>query len=547
MISWFPETRSRAILLTLAALIFSLPYERIVFSTGPFSFSDIELFCALFFVAFGFFGRFEKQLLFLKLSVAAFCFIVALFLSALIQTAYRDNALKFSLRMLAGIVLAWLVASLVRRESHWRLVLLTLFSGSGGLAAILGLIEWGIPRQLDRWYWIWGTQPHWIGGLKRLTGTFEYPNIAASFFLFALAASISLGLSGRKFHRAVAFLVLVALVLTYSRGALIAALASLVAVAALNRHSRSARREMIVWVAVLAALSVSVLWITPRLVHRVTSEGDSAWLKAGYQILSLPKSLAPDRTYFVPLRLTNEGTTAWEQTLPFRLSYHWYDGATLQMVVRDGLRTPLPVTVSPGQSTIVNVAVKTPGRPGDFLLAFDMVLERFAWFSERGAAPALIRCQIGSAEAASIPFKPGVKISDIVDRGFTVTSRLDLWRAAWKLFERNKWVGVGPDNFRFQYEKALGRPTHFTTIFANNLFLEVLADAGLIGFGALAIFFYLLLRKLLDAGPGEQIALLAFLVHGLVDYFLEFSPIYISFWIFIGIVAAIPEKDAHRH
>ncbi len=545
MLSQFPEARSKAILLTLAALILSLPYERIVFSAGPFSFSTIELCCGLLFAAFCAFGRFERQVLFRRLLAAAFCFILALFLSALLQKAYRANALKFSLRMLAGFVLAWVIASLVLCDKRWRGIVLSLFSITGGLAAVLGLVEWGLPRRMDQWYWSLGTQPHWIGGLKRLTGTFEYPNIAASFFLFALAASIAIGLSGKKFYRGISLLILFALILTYSRGAMVAATLSLVVAAILDSRGRRVRQEMMVWVAMLVSLSALALWITPRLVHRVRSEGDTAWLSASYEILSRPNSLEADRIYFFSLRVKNEGAAAWDETLPVRLSYHWYDAKTLQMIVRDGMRTPLPGTISPGQSVVVDAAVKTPARQGDFILAFDMVQEQFAWFSERGAAPALIRYQVGSAEGAP-PTVLENKIKGIVDRGFTVTGRLDLWRAAWRLFLENKWIGVGPDNYRFEYERVLDRPTHFTTIFANNLFLEILADAGVIGFAALAGFLYLLLRKLPNAGMAARVALVAFLVHGMVDYFLEFSPIYISFWIFVGLVASTAEKDARR-
>ncbi|HEY2931591.1 MAG TPA: O-antigen ligase family protein [Acidobacteriota bacterium] len=534
-------SQSKLVLSALAVLILSLPFERILFHAGPFSVSSIELCAFLFLASVWIANCFDRQILRERVWASAVCFILALFLSAFLQKTYRVNALKFSLRMLAGIFLAWSIASLVRRDGRWRENLLALFAVTGGLAALLGLLEWRLSPDATAWSWLFRGPPHWIGGLKRLTGTFEYPNTAASFFLFSLAASISLGLSGKKFFRIVSFILVLALVLTCSRGALIAGATSLLLVA-FSRRDTEKRREMIAWACLLGAMYGLALWFMPRLTHRLTSENDTRWLGARYEVLSFPPSLAPDRIYRIPMRLQNEGTAAWDDSLPFRLSYHWYDAGTLQVVVRDGLRTRFQSTIPPGGSVTVNALVKTPARSGDFILAFDMVQERFAWFSERGVAPDLIRCKIGPATESPPVRDLGETLSGVMDRSFTVTTRFDLWQAAWRLFLQHKWIGVGPDNYRFHYERALGRPTRFTAMYANNLFLEILADTGLLGFGALAVFLYLLLRRLRDSELSAQIALYAFFVHGMVDYFLEFSAIYIPFWIYIGMMAG---RDVH--
>jgi O-antigen ligase len=81
---------------------------------------------------------------------------------------------------------------------------------------------------------------------------------------------------------------------------------------------------------------------------------------------------------------------------------------------------------------------------------------------------------------------------------------------------------------------------------ANNLYLEVLADLGVIGFAA---FLWLILAPLAGAvralrGGGAYWALgvglgvVAFLVHGLLDSFLAFTPTALLFWIFLGCLGA---------
>ena len=64
------------------------------------------------------------------------------------------------------------------------------------------------------------------------------------------------------------------------------------------------------------------------------------------------------------------------------LSYHWFDrkGA---VVVFDGLRTPLPHDVQPGESVQLRATIQPPDRAGQFTLEVTLVQESVAWFPER--------------------------------------------------------------------------------------------------------------------------------------------------------------------
>ena len=83
----------------------------------------------------------------------------------------------------------------------------------------------------------------------------------------------------------------------------------------------------------------------------------------------------------VRLELSNQGTVPWSDQV--KLAYHWLDDRD-NPIVWDGIRTPAP-PLAPGESSIVEAAVRGPMPPGRYRLAFDMVAEHRAWFSELGS------------------------------------------------------------------------------------------------------------------------------------------------------------------
>src|SRR5258708_18638888 len=111
-------------------------------------------------------------------------------------------------------------------------------------------------------------------------------------------------------------------------------------------------------------------------------------------------------------------------------------------------------------------------------------------------------------------------------------------------------LGVGPDNFRWLYGKYLGLDRWDSDIHSNNLYLEWLADTGIIGLAAFLWLSATILRMTWQGLLHEanstlrlwQLALLASLsiwyVHGLVDYFFEFTAPSIAFWLIVGLAAS---------
>jgi hypothetical protein len=81
------------------------------------------------------------------------------------------------------------------------------------------------------------------------------------------------------------------------------------------------------------------------------------------------------------VELTNGGTIAWRSGI--FLAYHWLDDRD-NPIVWDGIRTAPPF-LAPGDSALVEARVRAPIPPGPYRLAFDMVAEHRAWFSELGS------------------------------------------------------------------------------------------------------------------------------------------------------------------
>lgn len=101
-----------------------------------------------------------------------------------------------------------------------------------------------------------------------------------------------------------------------------------------------------------------------------------------------PPEVAPQAgTLFTArLELENTGTIAWEHGV--FVSSHWLDDRG-NPIVWDGVRNA-PPPLAPGERATVDVRARAPIPPGPYRLAFDLVAELRAWFSELGS-PMLAR------------------------------------------------------------------------------------------------------------------------------------------------------------
>jgi len=346
-----------------------------------------------------------------------------------------------------------------------------------------------------------------------------------------------------------------AIVLTFTRTGLVAMVLSMAIVGVARGRRRGWDGVARAGVAVLAIVVLEVMasHSMETLMLRFSSEGQSLWFRAR---IDAPPTVSLDtRTPIeVPLTLTNTGRATWDSDAaePVQLSYHWVALDTDDVVAWEGLRTPFPQPVKPGDTVSVMAALGGPGRPGRFRLMWDLEQERRLWFStETDAEVAFSVGDVSGPTTGTGSMKGPRRIPRMAVR----PGRLVLWTAAWRMFAERPLVGVGLDNYRLLYGRYSPLPFADPRVHSNNMYIEVLAGCGLLGLTALcllgthAVGAALIALRTSALGSGIAAAGAAIALHGLVDSFLSFTGTYVLFAVTVGLASACmvdTERDAHR-
>jgi hypothetical protein len=586
----------RAALLVLAAL---LPFEKLepLARIGPLQLSSVELFLYLALAAWGLAlvagwwagerdlqGRIERAPVAHR-AVAAFGLV--LLLSAALAPAARGTALKFALRSVGGMFLYAAAADLLRAPGATVRMAKALVGGAL-VAALLAVAETRSAR-VEVLLHAFHLKTFEALGRPRASGPFQYPNIAAMYLEAVAPIAGALGAAAfatRRSRRSfvglagvmlVVFLLLDGVLATASRAGLVGGLTAVAALALFygrRPETRTLAPALLATVLVLAALASS-----SALGARFRFWRDGDWYRAvvtpaGGRQGRLPPVLAPGSTATESLEIENQGALPWLRVPPYpvALSYHWLDADTGAVVVRDGLRTLLPRDLLRGGSVQLRAAARAPARPGRYIIWWDLVHEHTTWFSERGnpglrepvvvdggggglgsIAPPVGVDGGGGLGATSPPPSPRLAERQEVSEPI---SRVALWRAAVAAWRAHPLLGLGPDNFRHLSPQFLGRERTDERMHANSLYFETLADLGLVGVLALAALVAALVgsARRAIAAPASRVvalgvaaALATYLLHGLLDYFLEFTPTYALFWLLAGMMVAMdtrPESAA---
>jgi len=118
---------------------------------------------------------------------------------------------------------------------------------------------------------------------------------------------------------------------------------------------------------------------------------------------------------------------------------------------------------------------------------------------------------------------------------YTEVTRLGIWAGAGLVFAGNPVIGVGYGNFKTALTSAIAVPDGYM-LDAHNLYLELLAETGIIGFAAFAILIIASVRcarRMFCASDEAMISIAGFaviaaitgvLVHGMVEYVFHNSP-----------------------
>ncbi len=498
------------------------------------------------------------------LTVPAFLLVGSMLLSAVMAPAYRWEALHFTARFLVGFLVYLLVVNSV--TSQRQIMGLLIAAGlAGSVVAVLGVLEYYQVPAVVRWLKPFGGGQILVGGRLRVSSTLQYPTITSMYLemMFGLTLGWLLWAvaEGRRWMAVAVFIALglmaETIILTLSRSGLIV-MAGMLAVAG---GLWSLRRGLDRAVGVIAALAVviagllgyrllsdSLLWL------RLTTENDESWYIAQYQVPSRLE-LQTGQVRHVAIRLTNRGRATWQPDgpAPFRLSYHWLSQDGGKMLIFEGLRTDFPRPVRPGESIRLRARVQAPPQPGHYRLAWDVVQEGRLWFSTKRSPSAYSLVLVQGAPAIQVQPTPMP-----VPRPNLTVDRRTLWRLAGQMLVQRPLTGVGPDNFRLLYGKYAGLKSWNRGLHTNNMYIEFFVDLGLIGGG---LFLWLLWRVLttlrvtwrrtdLTSLPlflGIVAATAAFLLHGFVDYFFEFTPTYLIIWMTLGLATALEIRSKHAH
>ena len=480
-------------------------------------------------------------------------FILILFLSSLLTAEFRAVALKASLRTASGVLLALALPQIIRSRQELRWIAIGLVGG-GLLAALLGLLEFvpGLPLE---WLNLLRVSPTMAGPFLRLTGPFDFANQAAMyieatvpFLLVLFWMAYTNGRSPLAVGLAIATVIyLEAGFLTFSRASFATIFVVTLALALLLKKGTTAiqKQQAYLWAGtaglVLILIPINLLF-SPTFQLRLSSEGDNEWYQARVEV---PPELqvSINETIHVPVTLINEGSLTWENTgsNPVVLSVIWVQPQT-NLEWANRLRWPLPRPLSPGEQLSMEIPVQTPPQEGVYRLKWDLIQESITWFGAKSEAPASSRVTVGDVTTA-VP-KRSLQLVEPVSINSPVPGRLALWQVAWQLLTRHPFWGIGLDNFRLVYGRELDQTGWNETIHSNSWYVETLVSVGLSGslpfFGWL-IFMALDIWRTLRESPvsiwqtAVAAGILAFFVHGLLDYFLLFNTTALLFWILIGL------------
>jgi hypothetical protein len=138
---------------------------------------------------------------------------------------------------------------------------------------------------------------------------------------------------------------------------------------------------------------LTVIWVLVPVLSVVSGCGDGSpklplgGLKVEFGKHNIPSEMIAGETILADVTIKNASTKTWpskpnqEGKNAVNLSYHWLDRKR-QMIVFDGLRTPLPRDLGLGESLTLRATVQAPEKAGQYLLHMTMVQEGVAWFSD---------------------------------------------------------------------------------------------------------------------------------------------------------------------
>lgn len=541
-------------------LALSLPFElkTPLLAVGPLAITNVEVIWYLLLSTAAIRWVRTRSIAWGAVHSAVLLWAVIIVLSALFAPSDRAAACKFALRSVSGCALFFVAADVtITSKPRWSLLIaLALGAVISAAAAIAEIFVAGAAQVLSAFK----TMPTTMGGWLRAGGTFQYPNTGAMYWEASLPVVLAIGAwwgqRARPVRRWVAtgaaLILAGAIVLSASRGGMLTALLVGGTLVALPQRVVPGVRLPALIVVLALALGITASGL-PSL--RLQSPDLHSWYRAEYRTTMPVVGIETDHAFASTVSVRNTGLVAWRRDgdHPVTLGYCWHDPAADATWCSEAPRTRLPHDVPPGAEVVLAIQVVAPAQPGSYVLQWDLVEEGISWFRGYGAQTGDTHVRVGPS-ATTHPtvtrprFRPPMPL-------LSPPGRIELWRAAGLLWQQRPLLGIGPDNFRRTYGKVLELDPNDDRIHANSLYFETLADLGLLGVVALLVLMATLLRTAMSAwhiagserrvfAVGLLVAVSTFFAHGVVDYFLPFTPTNGLFWLLTGTTVGV--LTAHR-
>ena len=139
------------------------------------------------------------------------------------------------------------------------------------------------------------------------------------------------------------------------------------------------------------------------------------------------------------------------------------------------------------------------------------------------------------------------RVNTLGDASFQSNSeRLLMWQSAWTMFWDHPLTGVGAQNYEYQYQNHYISPLakERGQMHAHSNIFQVLAEQGLIGFGAFCLLFGVILKRSWQGmrqgsfwGYLLFFATLGLLLQGLTEFNFGNAAVIRLYWLFVGVAA----------
>ena len=462
---------------------------------------------------------------------------------------------KVSLRATGMMVLAGVACLLSFRVAFQRMMLGGLLLGLALLTG-LGLAERRLGRELELFLRLFRDEPTWMLGEQRLALVFYHANTAAAYFELAAPALLVLAVSQwhRRWLRIPLLLwlatVAVLLSLTYSRAGFGAAVVGALLLAVAARQLAPKQRF---WLRVLsvayAATVVLAYALNPDMRARIGLTERSYQARYTFEQACIGH---PGERVAVPVAVKNSGEWPLSNTqAPGSVMYTLLTPMG-KLVVPWWETVRLP-TLDHGERKRVVLHPELPAKPGEYVLAVDIIRDEILRISALGNPMAWLHCTVlAPGEDDAQLRKHGVMLGRPVDTSFVTVSRpADLerhhyWRAALLLFARHPLLGYGADRFHLVHRGWVPDAGYDDRARAHSVAAETAVDFGLLGLAVLLALVSVVGRRLWhilrhaqfphDAPALAAMAALGGLaVHSQVDYFLAYTQVAVIVWPLLGL------------